>query len=205
MCPDNPTTDVSRKESEKRYSQSMLEHITETQAEIQQSLSNLEGQHAFLRQQLVQVTTVLGQQLGALQENEIALRKELGRFQTGGPQHAMAAIFHKLFRDLLKHSNQLDALAALSSEGEYSPEETPWLQALRALQGGFETILIGWGCTPIPVQEMSDLFDAELHEAVTAGDLEIPDDIPENVIVKVVQRGWRLHDTIVQYPRVIVS
>ena len=47
-----------------------------------------------------------------------------------------------------------------------------------------------------------ETFDPELHEAMTV----IPSaDVPENTVVEVLQKGFRLHDRLIRPARVIVS
>lgn len=175
------------------------------QDQLRQQLSGLESQNVFLAQQLAQLTLQVGQQLSALRESEADLRAELKRFQTGGAQHAMAAVFHKLFRDLIGHLNQLDDLALLGSSGAHSAEEQSWIEAIQVLRDGFESALAGWGCAPVPTTVFVDQFDPELHEAVAALEGEVPVGAPPNMIVLVRQRGWQLHGAILQYPQVVIS
>ncbi|MGC9356355.1 MAG: nucleotide exchange factor GrpE [Anaerolineae bacterium] len=178
-------------------------------AELLARLQSLEGKNDFVLQQIAYILQALNQQSIALQANQDILREELKRFQTGGPQRAMAAIFYRLFRDLLKVMNQLDELAALGSSGEHTDEEKPWLRSLEMLQGQMEFILIEWGCETMDIEVFVTQFDPDTHEAVPAEE-EMPaqdpegEPIPEGTIVKVVQRGWTLQGAILQYPRVVV-
>ncbi|MEW6401483.1 MAG: nucleotide exchange factor GrpE [Chloroflexota bacterium] len=183
----------------------MLKDVVEGQAQIRQQLSNVEGQNNFLVQQLLQFSSVFSQQSNAFLEGETALRNELKRFQTGGPQHAMSAVYSKLFRDLLKHMEHLDSLAELGAQEQRSPQEQSWVDAIIVMRGSLETILKDWGCTPIPIQVGKDVFDPEIHESVPAGSQDIPPGTSANTIVRVQRRGWRLHDVIIQYPQVLVS
>jgi molecular chaperone GrpE (heat shock protein) len=183
----------------------LLKDVANAQAQIRQQLLNVESQNNFLVQQLLQLSTVFSQQFNAFLEGETALRNELKRFQTGGPQHAMSSVFSKLFRDLLKPMENLDALADLGSQGQRSAQEQNWVDAIMVLRGGFETILKDWGCTPIPIEVGKDLFDPEIHESVPASPEDIPAGTPPNTIVRVHRRGWELHGVVLQYPQVLVS
>jgi molecular chaperone GrpE (heat shock protein) len=183
----------------------MLKGVVESQAQMHQQLSNVESQNNFLVQQLLQLSTVFSQQSAAFLEGETALRNELKRFQTGGPQHAMSSVFHKLFRDLLKQMEHLDSLADLGSREQRSPQEQSWVDAINVLRGSYETMLRDWGCTPMMIEVGKELFDPEIHESVPANPGDIPEGIPPNTVIRVQRRGWKLHGVIVQYPQVLVS
>ena len=183
-----------------------LQGLAENQAQLGQQVASLQTQNLFLSQQMAQMTSTLSRQVNTLSSGEEALRAELRRFQTGGPQHAMAAVFHKLFRDLLGHISQLDALVELGQkQAKHSETEQSWVEAICALQGGFEATLSAWGCTPVQIEERVTAFDPECHEAVPAGEDELPEGPPKGVIVRVRRRGWKLHGVIIQFPQVIVS
>jgi molecular chaperone GrpE (heat shock protein) len=179
---------------------------------LNQALADLRGQSAFTRQQISQLHEAVRQlydavtfQCRQLQESDQALLQELQRFQTGGPQRAMAAVFHKLFRDLLRHVAHLDDLVALGGQGHRHAKERPWIEALGVTRNGFERVLQDWGCTPIDVRVGEEQFDPERHEAVAAEPGEIPAGTPEQIVVRVRRRGWQLHGSVLQYPLVVVS
>jgi molecular chaperone GrpE (heat shock protein) len=183
----------------------LLKKVLQGQAKLSQQFSNIEGQNAFVRHQIAQSAEITARQCSLLQESQAALQRELKHYQTGGLQRAMASIFYRLFRDLLKHMNQLDELAALGKDDEYGGNELIWITSIKALQAQFESILVDWDCNPVIVEALLDSFDPELHEAVVAEEEEVPPFVPENTIVKVRQRGWQLHDIMLQYPQVVVS
>ena len=58
------------------------------------------------------------------------------------------------------------------------------------------------GLTPIKV-EQSEVFDAELHEAIT----QIPAPSPElkGKVIDVVEQGYKLGDKIIRYPKVVIG
>lgn len=173
--------------------------------EIADKQSSLMGQGAMLHHQLSQFSQ-LGQVVGAagqqIMQASRALEGELQKLQTGGPQRAMAAIFHKLFRELTAFSGQLDDLVHAATEAGLATE---WLDALHLSQGRLESLLKSWGCVPIAIRTGADEFDAELHEADAALPGEVPPGTPDNIIVKVRRRGWQLHDAILSHPLVVVS
>lgn len=183
---------------------------TERQTALLEHFRNLEGQNNFLLQQVAYILQALGEQRAALQENQEVVRQEFKRFQTGGPQRAMAGIFYKLFRDLIGLMNQLDELVALGKTGDRTDEERAWVRSLEMLHGQLEFILTEWGCEPVDVELFVTPFDPAHHESVPA-EGEVPthdpegEPIPKGRVVKVVQRGWTLQGAVLQYPRVVVS
>lgn len=192
---------------------SSLQELREVQEKkIEQSMQDLGGQNAFLRQQVGQLNDAVRQLYGAvsaqcvqLRDSETALQVELRKFQIAGPHIAMTGLFHKLFRDLLKQMNQMDDLVSLSEQGVHSDAEKSWMGAIRVARDSFESILLEWGCSPLDIQVSQELFDPEIHEAVPGdGYAEVPS-YDGNRVLKVVRRGWRLSGTLVQHPQVIVG
>src|SRR5262249_15868484 len=133
-----------------------------------------------------------------------ALREEFRKLQTGGPQRAMAGVYARFFRDLLKVTNQLDELVRLGESGGRQESEKPWIDALRITRDSLEATLGEWGWTPIPVKPGDDEFNPEIHEAVV-GDAGPQGTSVSGRIVRVVRRGWALAGVILQHPQVIVS
>ena len=174
-------------------------------AQLAEMLGGLQGQVMFMRQQLGYVTEVLGAQSSATTQTYQSIQAELKKFQTGAPQRAMAGVFNKFIRDLLSVMNSFDDLcgvdpAALPDDGARS-----WHQSMQVLRQKYESVLADWGCTPLEIRVMEDHFDPDVHESVPAPpDVALPDGLAEDVIVGVARRGWRFHDTILQYPQVMV-
>lgn len=190
----------------------LVQQIIAGQSEFAQALTELTSQNAFQRQQLVQLYAAVGQlyqavsvQCQQLLQSDTALQQELQKFQTAGPQRAMAGVFAKLFRDLLKHINELDDLVALKETQAQDAAPPAWFGALRILRDSFETVLNDWGCAPMAIQLGLQEFDPEQHEAVAAEAGEVPVDTPEHIIVKVRRRGWIMNEQILQHPKVVVS
>ena len=170
------------------------------------------GQGAFLRQQVSQLYEAVrqlydavGAQCRQLLESDQGVRQELQRFQTGGPQRAMAGVFHKLFRDLVRHVAELDELLALADGHPPAEAEMAWLGSVRILRDRFEMLLKDWGCTPIAVAVGQEEFDPEIHEAAPAEPRRSHAGVRENVIVQVRRRGWTLHGQVLVLPQVVVS
>ncbi len=192
---------------------SLMQQTIANQSDLARALADLSGQNSFLRQQLSQLYGVVGQlsQTVVTQSEQslkarVALQQELQKFQTGGPQRAMAGLYNKLFRELIEHVNEMDALLAGLDQAEQEHTiEGEWLKAIRITRNRFEQLLQNWGCRPMPIRVGEEEFNPEIHDAVHAEENEIPASVPDNIIVKVRRRGWMLHDHILQHPQVVVS
>lgn len=193
---------------------SMIHELATRQTEVAQTLSDLSNQSAFMRQQVGQlyaVTTQLYQAVSAqcqqLSQSDSALLRELQKFQTGGPQRAMAGLYCKLFRDLIQHINEMDEIVGAVAAGGATAESASgaWLEALRVARDRFETLLKDWGCTPVVVRVSEQEFDPEQHEAVEAAPGEVLAAGPPHTVVKVRRRGWVMNGQVLQYPQVVVS
>lgn len=114
-----------------------------------------------------------------------------------------AGVYHKVFRDLVAHMNHLDDLVALSAGAAGASVEAIWSTSLRPVRDQFESLLSNWGVQTIEIRIGQDLFDPEIHEAVLAEDDEPLPDGPKKVVLKVRQRGWKLHDVVLQHPQFI--
>ena len=190
----------------------LLEQSLERQAELSAQVNQLSGQSTQQQQQLTQLYEAVRQlydavsvQCRQLLQSDQNLQQELQRFQTGGPQRAMAAVFHKLFRDLLSHVVELDEMLAMAEGREMGEAEAAWLRAIRILRDRYEAMLKEWGATPIQVAVGSDEFDPEIHEAVTGDAGQHTPTLPENVITRVRRRGWALHGQMLKPPLVEVN
>ena len=183
-----------------------LQELSKNQLEVHKRLNKLEETNELLLGQLVELSTKVFSQKEQMSQIEQRMLKEFERFQTGGPQRAMSAIFHKLFRELLEPVNELDLLLTPDTFNNRSEGELAWLQALEIIRGKLEQLLGRWGCLPIPVLEGEADFNPELHEAVEADFLSDEDvAIASGKIIEVKQRGWALNGNIIQLPKVIVK
>ena len=117
----------------------------------------------------------------------------------------MAAVYHKLLRDLVGYIGMLDEIVEGDADDREAEHADAWRDSFRIARDRFETILKDWGCAPIKVNEGVDEFDPELHESVEPRDGDVPDGLPEQVVAKVRRRGWKVQDYVLQYPQVVVS
>lgn len=178
----------------------LLGRALANQSELAARVADLTGQNASLSHQVGDLYGAVRIQCQQLLQSDQLLQRELQSFQTGGPQRAMAAVFHKLFRDLVRQMTALDDLVALLNE-----EESAWSASLRVARDRFEALLVDWGCKPIEVRVGTEEFDPEVHEAAGPEPGEVPEDAPENLVVKVRRRGWSLGGQVLQFPLVVVS
>lgn len=167
-------------------------------------LSRVENQNTFMRQQLAMLNTQMQEQAGKIQTAANQLEHEYQRFQSGAGKRAIAVIFHKFVADLVEHMNQIDDLLAVADSETRSNTETAWIESIQALQGNLHSILEKWGCDEIQIETGQTIFDPEIHEAVD-DDQDIPEDTEEDTIIRIVRRGWKLGETIIQYPQVVVA
>jgi len=77
--------------------------------------------------------------------------------------------------------------------------ENAWVTGIRQVEKRLRQLLAGYGLTPI---EEAAQFNPHLHEAIaTAAHPEIPEDM----IIDVVEVGWKYHDKVLKPARVRVS
>jgi len=158
-------------------------------------IQSIEEQNNVLLQQITELSITVYGQSDQLNQTNQSMLKEFKKLQSGGPQRAMASLFHKLFKELIEHINHLDDLLEFSEEAK----------SIIVLRSHFETILEEWGLLPIKINEGRDEFDPEIHESIDNMDVDIPEDAPDNTIIKVQRRGWSFHGTVLQCPQVVVS
>lgn len=171
-----------------------------------QRLAQLEQLGYYHLQQTVQLAADLNRHGQAWQSEGQAIHTELKRYRTSGPERAMSAIFYRLFGDLVGLMNDLDQLVELGQSDSLTEHERAWGESFGVVHRRLEGLLVEWGCRPLSPQLGGD-FDPEHHEAVagdTAGDTA-GDEPPPGTIVRIERRGWTLHDSVLQYPQVVVA
>ncbi len=170
---------------------------------VLQILSELFSQQSHLQQHLTELHRRVVQEGQNWREGVALLRSELQKFQTGGPQRAMSTLYHKIFREFIGHLNHLDELVTAGGNETRSAAEQAWIDSIRLLRDQFESLLGEWGVRPMAIEVGVDQFDPEIHEAVTVIEPEELPEGPENVVVKIRRRGWKIHDSILQFPQVL--
>jgi molecular chaperone GrpE len=81
-------------------------------------------------------------------------------------------------------------------------EDSELFKGVTLIQNKFRDTLMGKGLEEIEVQA-GDTFDAEIHEAVTQ--IPAPDKKLEGKVVDVIEKGYKLGDRIIRYPKVVVG
>ncbi len=75
--------------------------------------------------------------------------------------------------------------------------EVGWVDGIKLIERKLRTSLEGQGLSPI--EAIGELFDPHLHEAVRQ------DKGKEGIVIKEVQKGYRLHDRVIRPSRVVIG
>jgi len=76
------------------------------------------------------------------------------------------------------------------------------LKGVELIYNKFNETLLNKGLEPMNVKQ-GDIFDADMHEAITQ--IPAPSDKLKGKIVDVVERGYKLGDKIIRYPKVVTG
>ncbi len=76
------------------------------------------------------------------------------------------------------------------------------LKGVELIYNKFSETLMNKGLEPMDVKS-GDVFDADMHEAITQ--IPAPSDKLKGKIVDVVERGYKLGDKIIRYPKVVTG
>ena len=76
------------------------------------------------------------------------------------------------------------------------------LKGMQLIKDKFKSTLVRKGLTEIEVKEGDD-FDAEIHEAVTQ--IPAPTEALKGKVVDSVEKGYKLGDKIIRYPKVVTG
>ncbi|RKS45083.1 molecular chaperone GrpE [Gillisia mitskevichiae] len=76
------------------------------------------------------------------------------------------------------------------------------LKGVELIYNKFNETLLNKGLEPMNVKQ-GDVFDADMHEAITQ--IPAPSDKLKGKIVDVVERGYKLGDKIIRYPKVVTG
>lgn len=112
--------------------------------------------------------------------------------------------------ELFKTANQDVILAMLPVLDDFDralseiakSEEKELLKGVELIKNKFEETLKNKGLSSVEV-ENGAAFDAEIHEAVTQ--IPAPSDELKGKIIDVIEKGYKLGDKIIRYPKVVVG
>lgn len=172
---------------------------------ILQKINGLEEMNSLLLQQVIELSRSVYLQNAQVKQSEQIILDELGKFRKAAPDKALSAVLFKLFEDIINSVSQIDELVTPEIYVKKTEAEIPWIKALEITRNQLESILRTWGCTVMNVEEGKEAFNPEIHQAVQAPAGFPESSLPENTIVKIMRRGWRINDFILQYPQVIVN
>ena len=112
--------------------------------------------------------------------------------------------------ELFKTANQEVMLAMLPVLDDFDralvginkTKDKNHLKGVELIHNKFRETLKNKGLEPVEV-ESGDTFDADIHEAITQ--IPAPNDDLKGKIVDVVERGYRLGERIIRYPKVVTG
>ncbi len=81
-------------------------------------------------------------------------------------------------------------------------DDSELLKGMELINNKIKTVLSQKGLTEIEVKS-GDVFDAELHEAITQ--IPSPSEDLKGKIIDVIEQGYKLGDKIIRYPKVVVG
>ena len=76
------------------------------------------------------------------------------------------------------------------------------LKGMQLINDKFKNTLTQKGLTEIEVKE-GDVFDAEIHEAITQ--IPAPSDKLKGKVIDAVEKGYKLGEKIIRYPKVVIG
>ncbi len=76
------------------------------------------------------------------------------------------------------------------------------LKGMQLINDKFKNTLLQKGLTEVEVKQGDD-FDAEIHEAITQ--IPAPSDDLKGKVIDAIEKGYKLGDKIIRYPKVIIG
>ncbi len=76
------------------------------------------------------------------------------------------------------------------------------LKGMELINNKFKSILTQQGLSQIEIKQ-GDVFDAELHEAITQ--IPAPSNKLKGKVIDVIEQGYKLGDRIIRFPKVIIG
>jgi len=89
--------------------------------------------------------------------------------------------------------------AKLMSDDENSPEN--FTEGVQLVYDKLFSVLKSKGL--MPDESTGDEFDAEKHEAIA--EIPVPDESQKGKVIDTVEKGYKLNDKIIRYPKVVVG
>lgn len=81
-------------------------------------------------------------------------------------------------------------------------QDNELLEGVKLIRNKFKSTLNNKGLEEMPV-EIGHVFDADEHEAITQ--IEAPSDDLKGKIVDIIEKGYKLGDKVIRYPKVITG
>lgn len=81
-------------------------------------------------------------------------------------------------------------------------EDKEMLKGVELINHKFTEILKSKGLVEVEVAQ-GDVFDAELHDAITQ--IPAPEEALKGKIIDITEKGYKLGDKIIRYPKVVVG
>lgn len=123
------------------------------------------------------------------------LQKDLVRARGEMQRGTVESFFDKLI-PVIDHFDQ-----ALANTPELTGDEIEaWINGVRHIRESLVSIATEFDAHPIEPEEQ--LFDPVFHEAVST---EADETKPDEIIIKLTQRGWKLGDKVIRPAKVIVN
>lgn len=119
-------------------------------------------------------------------------KERIELFQTAGKE---------ILKDLLPVLDDFDR-ALLELKKNKSDKEKELLKGVKLIQEKFKKILETKGLEEIQVEKGDD-FNADFHEAITQ--IPAPNENLKGKIIDVVEKGYKIADTIIRYPKVVIG
>lgn len=91
---------------------------------------------------------------------------------------------------------------AITEISKTQGEEDDLLKGVALIRNKFKTTLNSKGLEEVSVNK-GDVFDADIHEAITQ--VPAPSDDLKGKVVDVIEKGYKLGDKVIRYPKVITG
>jgi len=123
------------------------------------------------------------------------LQKDLARAKGEMQRNTVESFFDRLIPTIDHFDQALENSPKLAND-----EMEAWIDGVKHIRDSLVTIAAEFDCYPI--EPADQLFDPMLHEAVAT---EADESKPDEIIIKLTQRGWKLGDKVIRPAKVIVN